>query len=371
MNTKMWIAGMRPKTLPASIAPVLVGAALAWNQAADLRWRCAVGLDADEAARTCGDPLQASGITAGWFWGAFVGCLIVALALQVAVNFANDYSDGVRGVDAGRTLDSRSAVSPSAGRGPTPPSSEGGEVPVSLSSEGGPAQGGAPGRLVASGVPPKRVLAAAGIAAGVACVVGLVVIIAGGRWGLLVVGVASLLAGWFYTGGKHPYGYRGWGEVFVFLFFGPVAVAGTQYAILGSLGLSARLTPAAVAAGLNAAVLLLVNNIRDIPSDRESGKRTYASRVGLGKATVTLYVLLALSVIVSLSAFGALPMRWGGVTVPSVVVAVPLAFAAVPAWFVHRMDYRRALSTAGLFTLVSALAWCAALIGHGLWMGAW
>lgn len=341
----MWIQGIRPKTLPASIAPVLVGIALAWNHMAWSRRYCGQGHD-NMGSAMCDSPYAAVGITPSWFWAASAGCLIVALSLQIAVNFANDYSDGIRGTDAGRsTGDVRQ------------PDTHG---------DWGAAQ--APTRLVASGVPPRHVLAAAGIAAAVACVVGLALIIAGGRWWLLAVGVISLVAGWFYTGGKHPYGYAGWGEVAVFLFFGPVAVAGTQYAIVGGLGLSSQLTPAATVAGLNAAALLLINNIRDIETDRESGKRTYAARVGRIRATTTLQVILVLSVVISMLSLARLPLRFGGANMPGIVLGIMSALPLIGAVYVglstHRGEYRRALSSAGLLCLLSAVCWSVALLGH-------
>ena len=340
MTVSMWINGMRPRTLPASIAPVLVGAAAAWNHIADRHWSsCArsSGTDADG----CATAFDAVGITEAWFWLAFAMCLVVALALQVAVNFANDYSDGIRGTDAGR----------------------GAAVAGDRHSKSGDAAGTGPVRLVASGVNPKHVLAAAGIAAAVACAAGLVVIIGGQRWWLLAVGVASLLAGWFYTGGKHPYGYAGYGEIFVFVFFGLVATVGTCYAITGSF-MADYLWAGAIAAGLNAVVLLMVNNIRDIPSDRQSGKRTYAACVGLGKATMSLYGVLALSVLLGVMNFWTIPMLWNGEAVSGAVMVLPLMYAVYVGMCVRAYEYRQALNSAGLYTLLSALCWAVVFVGH-------
>lgn len=199
-----WVEGARPRTLPAALAPVVVGTGVAV---------------ADGAAR----------------WGRAVLALMVALALQVGVNYANDYSDGVRGTDAARV---------------------------------------GPLRLVGSGAAaPGQVRAAALAAFAVAAVAGLV-LAALTSWWLLLVGALAIAAAWFYTGGSRPYGYRALGEVAVFVFFGLVAVAGTAYVQLE------RVTPlavlAAVPVGLLACALLVVNNLRDLATDRSAGKRTLA-----------------------------------------------------------------------------------------------
>lgn len=200
-------------------------------------------------------------------WGKALLALVVALALQVAVNYANDYSDGVRGTDADRV---------------------------------------GPLRLVGSGIAsPGAVKRAAFLAFGVAGVAGLV-LAATTAWWLLVVGVVCVLAAWFYTGGSKPYGYLGLGEVMVFVFFGLVAVVGTTYvqtrtwewAVLGpSLG-------AAVGVGALACAILVANNLRDIPTDTVSGKRTLAVVLG-DRRTRVLYaalVVLAASAVVAVAA---------------------------------------------------------------------
>ncbi len=242
-----WIAGARPRTLPAAVVPVALGAA------------AAVG---ESGAR----------------WWAVPLALVVSLALQVGVNYANDYSDGIRGTD---------------------------EVRVG------------PVRLVASGLAsPGAVKRAAFAAFGVAAVAGLV--LAGATsWWLLVVGAASMLAGWFYTGGKHPYGYLGFGEVFVFVFFGLVATAGTTYVTIERLPALAWWLGAA--AGCLACALLVVNNLRDIPTDIVAGKRTLAVRLGDGATrglyTGLLVVAFAIVVVVAITGrvgalvgFAALPL---------------------------------------------------------------
>lgn len=138
---------------------------------------------------------------------------------------------------------------------------------------------GKPQRLTASGlVPAKHVLFAAMICAAIACICGVVAVVLAQAWWLLAVGAASLLAGWFYTGGKHPYGYVGLGEVGVFLFFGLAAVLGTEYALCGTVDVGGLL--GAVAAGLFSCLIIMVNNIRDIDEDREHGKHTLAVRLG-------------------------------------------------------------------------------------------
>jgi 1,4-dihydroxy-2-naphthoate octaprenyltransferase len=183
-----------------------------------------------------------SGVAAGYdrfsLWRAALA-LAVALALQIGVNYANDYSDGVRGTDERRV---------------------------------------GPVRLVAAGLaPPRQVLAAAVASFAVACVAGLVLSIATSWW-LLLVGVAAVAAAWTYTGGRHPYGYHGLGEVAVFAFFGLAAVVGTAYVQVD------RITwlefAAAVPVGLLACALLVINNLRDIPSDKVAGKRTLAVMIG-------------------------------------------------------------------------------------------
>ena len=204
-----WVLGARPRTLPAAIVPVAVGAA------------CAVG----------------EGVEI--IWWRIVAAGVVALSLQVATNYANDYSDGVKGTDATRV---------------------------------------GPVRLVASGLaPPAAVKRAALIAFGVAAVVGGALALAVGPE-LLLVGAAAIAAGWFYTGGPKPYGYYGFGELFVFVFFGLVATAGTTYVLLERLtGTSVAL---GVPVGFLACALLVVNNLRDIPTDTVAGKKTLAVRIG-------------------------------------------------------------------------------------------
>ena len=203
-----WVAGARPRTLPAAVAPVLAGTGVA-------------AYDGD----------------AVW-WKALLA-LVVSLALQVGVNYANDYSDGIRGTDADRV---------------------------------------GPMRLVGSGVAtPGSVKAAALAAFGVAAVAGLV-LAASTAWWLVIVGAVSVAAAWFYTGGSKPYGYLGLGEVMVFVFFGLVAVLGTQYVQAERVTLVGLY--AACGIGALACAILVANNLRDIPTDQVAGKMTLAVRLG-------------------------------------------------------------------------------------------
>ena len=213
--------------------------------------------------------LIGSGVAAGYgkfvLWRAVLA-LLVALALQIGVNFANDYSDGVRGTDAsGRRA--------------------------------------GPMRLVGSGAAsPRAVKYAAFLCFGVACCLGLA-LAAVTSWWIVAGGALCVLAAWFYTGGSHPYGYRGLGEVSVFLFFGVAAVAGTAYVQMGRLswlGLAAS-----VPAGLLSCALLMINNLRDINSDASSGKRTLAVRLGDQRARTTylLFLLLPFALAAALAAW--------------------------------------------------------------------
>jgi 1,4-dihydroxy-2-naphthoate octaprenyltransferase len=249
-SLQRWVIGARPRTLPAAVVPVLVGAA------------CAVG-------------------EGGIVWWRVGAALVVSLALQVGVNYANDYSDGVRGTDSVRV---------------------------------------GPVRLVASGVAsPAAVKRAAFAAFGVAAVVGLA-LAAATTWWLLLVGVASIAAAWGYTGGPSPYGYMGLGEVFVFVFFGLVATVGTTYVAVE------RMTALAVVAGCGvgcfACALLVVNNLRDIPTDTRAGKRTLAVRLG-DPRTRTLFVGL----VVAAFASAGLAAAW---RLPALITVLAVPVAAVP-----------------------------------------
>ncbi|QCB92840.1 1,4-dihydroxy-2-naphthoate polyprenyltransferase [Cellulomonas shaoxiangyii] len=223
-----WVAGARPRTLPAAVAPVLVGTGAA-AQLGDAR---------------IGRALLAAG---------------VALALQVGVNYANDYSDGVRGTDVDRV---------------------------------------GPARLTASGTArPAQVRAAAFAAFGVAGVLGVWLVALTGEWWMLAVGALAVVAAWTYTGGRRPYGYLGLGEVGVFVFFGLVAVLGTTYTQAGRLSWPAWV--GAVAIGLLACALLMVNNLRDVPTDALVGKRTLAVRLGEHRARRVYAVLVVLPVLLA------------------------------------------------------------------------
>ncbi len=203
-----WIAGARPRTLPAAVAPVLAGTAIAlWEREA--------------------------------VWWKALLALVVSLLLQIGVNYANDYSDGIRGTDEDRV---------------------------------------GPMRLVGSKTAsPRAVKTAAFTAFGLAAAVGLV-LAATTAWWLVGVGLLSILAAWFYTGGKKPYGYLGLGEVMVFVFFGLVAVLGTTYVQTESFEIPALY--AAVGVGAFACAILVANNLRDIPTDALVGKRTLAVVLG-------------------------------------------------------------------------------------------
>ncbi len=231
-SVKRWVLGARPRTLPAAIVPVVVGTAAAHPLSPR-----AVGVDHGWGGYA---PLvHQAGSEVGVWWRA-LGALVVALTIQVGTNYANDYSDGIRGTDDARV---------------------------------------GPVRLVASGLAsPSAVKRAALLSFGVAGVAGAALAWATSWW-ILLVGAACLAAGWFYTGGPRPYGYAGLGEVFVFVFFGLVATVGTFY--VQALRIDQPVVWfAAVVVGLLATALLLANNLRDIETDRETGKHTLAVRVG-------------------------------------------------------------------------------------------
>jgi 1,4-dihydroxy-2-naphthoate octaprenyltransferase len=221
-----WIQGARLRTLPAAIAPVLIGTAAAYEL---------------QSFRLLNAILAA----------------LVALLLQVGVNYANDYSDGIRGTDEDRV---------------------------------------GPLRLVGSGAArPNHVKWAAFGAFGLAMAFGLVLVIITQSWWLILVGIGCVLAAWGYTGGKNPYGYLGLGDLFVFVFFGLVATLGTTYTQAGHVSLPAVI--GAIGTGLIACALLMANNVRDIPTDTAAGKRTLAVRLGDRHARESYVLMLALAIL--------------------------------------------------------------------------
>jgi len=235
-TTAQWVQGARPRTLPNAVSPVLVG----------------VG-----AAAALGDVS----------WLRAVLALTVSLALIIGVNYANDYSDGVRGTDTDRV---------------------------------------GPMRLVGSGVAaPTAVRTAAFACFGVAVVAGLALVALSGRWWLVVLGAACIVAAWFYTGGRRPYGYAGLGELAVFVFFGPVAVLGTQYVLTGRL--SGAGVAAAAAVGALSAAVLVSNNLRDIRTDTAAGKRTLAVQLGDRRTRVLYAALSAVPFVVTVGLAPAAP----------------------------------------------------------------
>ena len=223
-TVSQWVEGARPRTLPAAIAPVLVGTGAAY----------ALG-KADIAFA--------------------VLALLVSLALQVGVNYANDYSDGIRGTDHARV---------------------------------------GPVRLVGQGLAKAdNVKLAAMLSFFSAAVLGLALVALSNAFLMLLVGAASIAAAWYYTGGKRPYGYSGLGEVFVFVFFGLVATLGTTYTQTLSISLASIV--GAVGVGAIASAILVANNLRDIPTDQLHGKRTLAVRLGETRARGLYAALLAVA----------------------------------------------------------------------------
>jgi len=241
-----WIIGARPRTLPAAVAPVVVATALAGSDAS--------------------------------LFSALLA-LIVSLSLQVGVNYANDYSDGIRGTDADRV-------------GPT--------------------------RITASGMAtPASVKAAAFISFGVGAVSGLGLAVMTSWW-LIAVGLISILAAWGYTGGKNPYGYLGLGELFVFIFFGVVATVGTFYVQTESI--TANSVLASIPMGTFACALLAINNIRDRALDAPAGKKTLAVRLGDRKARYLFVALIVLGYLAVL----AMGKPWALLTLITLPVALQL-----------------------------------------------
>lgn len=248
---KEWIEGGRPRTLPNAIAPVVAGT---------------------------GAALRLGSIE----WWKFALALIVALALIIGVNYANDYSDGIRGTDDDRV---------------------------------------GPMRLVGSGAAsPSAVKRAAFVCFGIAAVCGLVLALTTAWW-LIVIGAVCIAGAWFYTGGSRPYGYAGLGEIAVFTFFGLVAVLGTEFVLADRIdwvGLGA-----AVAVGSISTAVLVVNNLRDIPSDTESGKITLAVRLGDKRTRLLFGILLCVPLAVSIL-LGVFVTAWALLG----LIAAPLVFVA-------------------------------------------
>ena len=224
---KLWVEGARLRTLPLAISPIAIGAGAA------------------SAAKS-------------FDLGLTLLALAVALFLQIGVNFANDYSDGIRGTDENRV---------------------------------------GPLRLTGSkSVRPQAVKFAAFLFFGLAVLAGLVIVLLTQQWWFVAVGVAAIFAAWFYTGGKSPYGYSGLGEIAVFIFFGLVATYGTAFIQIGAFDLNALM--GSIAAGFFASAVLMVNNIRDIETDRHVGKRTLAVKVGKKWAKAIYFAMIWLPMLI-------------------------------------------------------------------------
>ncbi|MFC7859778.1 1,4-dihydroxy-2-naphthoate polyprenyltransferase [Arthrobacter koreensis] len=259
-----WLEGARPRTLPMAVAPVIIGSAAAFD-------------------------------LGGFRWLNAVLAAAVAVLLQVGVNYANDYSDGVRGTDDNRV---------------------------------------GPLRLTGSGAAPaKSVKYAAFTAFGLAMAAGLALVVLSQAWFLLLVGVGCIAAAWGYTGGRNPYGYLGLGDVFVFVFFGLVATLGTTYTQAGTVNAAAWI--GAVSTGLIATALLMANNVRDIPTDRESGKRTLAVRLGDDAARISYVMMLVLALLLPLLLVGDYP--W------VLLVLLLLPACLMPSWLMLKGKKRRSL----------------------------
>ncbi len=294
-TTADWIAGARPRTLWTALSAVAVGTASA----------AAVG---------------------GFHWRQALLALGVALGLQIASNYANDYSDGVRGTDINRV---------------------------------------GPDRLVATGrATPSAVKGAAFVSFAIAIVLGLTLVVESGLYWLLIVGVFAVWAAWHYTGSRRPYGYSGWGEIAVFVFFGPVAVLGTMLTQAGVVTWWAVV--ASVGVGLYAVALLLVNNIRDLETDAAAGKRTLAVKIGsprarqLFAATVMLPVILAVIV--------AFVRPWA---LMATVVALPSLYFGIAMRIDGAVRDRLNMDTGGLKKIFGGLSVVGLMYGALLAVGIW
>ena len=253
-HSRVWILASRPRTLPAAIAPVLVGTALAASE----------------------DEFHAL---------TFAAALAGSIFIQIGTNLSNDYSDARRGADTEDRL--------------------------------------GPVRVTAGGLmPPRHVLVGTYVAFGIAVAAGLYLATVAG-WELLVVGVASIVAGVLYTGGPRPYGYEGLGELFVFVFFGIVAVVGSYYVQTEALRWEAFAL--AVPVGLLSSAILVVNNVRDVDTDRRAGKRTLAVKLGRDRARLLFTSMIVLTFLAPLVTFalGGLT-AWLLVTLAALPLAVPL-----------------------------------------------
>ncbi|HEY7053698.1 MAG TPA: 1,4-dihydroxy-2-naphthoate polyprenyltransferase [Mycobacterium sp.] len=276
-----WIEGARPRTLPNAVAPVIAGTgAAAWLHA-EVWWKALLAL-------------------------------VVAVAMIIGVNFANDYSDGIRGTDDDRA---------------------------------------GPVRLVGSRLAaPRAVLAAAAVSLAVAAAAGVALAVVSGPW-LIAVGAGCLVGAWLYTGGSRPYGYRGLGELAVFVFFGLVAVLGTQY--VQALRVDWVGAVLAVATGALSSAVLVANNLRDIPTDERSGKLTLAVRLGDARTRLLYYALLGVPGLATLVLVLATPWCATG------FVAAPFAVrAAAP---VRRRAGGRELILVLRDTGLTLLAWSVAV----------
>jgi len=297
------------RTLPAAVAPVILGAG---------------------AAAATGDLVVVRTLLAAG----------VALALQIGCNLANDYSDGVRGTDDDRT---------------------------------------GPPRLTASGqVAPRTVKLAAFGCFGIGALLGLALVVLSGQWWLLAVGAAAIAAAWFYTGGSHPYGYAGLGEVFVFVFFGLVATVGTTYVQAGTV--PGWLWPSACGIGLLACSLLMVNNLRDIDTDPAHGKMTLAVRLGEAGARRAFSTMLhlplllgAVSLVWARETGSASPADGGGHISPLLTLVIALAAPLLLLPLVRRAtapvragargrDLIGSLRDAGLLELAYGIVFAAATV---------